>query len=369
MTTHSLRRLGPVAAAAVLALSLAACGQEEDAVTEDPTAGTSDTPETPEGALAAGDWLRSELDDGVLVNTQYDTADYSTTVEAVYALRAIEGDDADLSGVSAALADGVDEYASPGKDIYAGSLAKLVAFAADTGADPTNFGGEDLVAQLEERTGPTGRISDVSEYGDYANSLGQVWAVRGLTLAGSTEADVAWDHLLDQQCSAGFLRQDFPPPAKATTCDVDGSEPSVDATALAVLLLHDVAEGHHADALDDAVAWLVEQQAGDGSYEGGGRLPANSNSTGLAGWALHVAGEEEAAAAAAEWVRAHQVPADCDGKLAEEAGAIAYDDAALIDAGAKGITVKTAYQWRLATAQAAPALLATPEDAEPAPCP
>ncbi len=63
----------------------------------------------------------------------------------------------------------------------AGWLGKLVAFAADTGADPTD---------LEERTGPTGRISDVSEYGDYANSLGRARAVRGLTMAGSTEADV-----------------------------------------------------------------------------------------------------------------------------------------------------------------------------------
>ncbi len=61
MPTHSLRRLGSVAAAAVLALTLASCGQEDDAVTEDPAAGTSDTLETSEAARAAADWLRGEL--------------------------------------------------------------------------------------------------------------------------------------------------------------------------------------------------------------------------------------------------------------------------------------------------------------------
>jgi hypothetical protein len=113
----------------------------------------------------------------------------------------------------------------------------------------------------------------------------------------------------------------------------------------------------------------VAEQAEDGSYVGSSQLPANSNSTGLAGWALQLAGEEEAAAAAGAWVLAHQVPEGCDGVLAEAAGAIAYDDTALIAAAAKGITEETAYQWRLASSQALPALLAAPESAEPAPCP
>ncbi len=372
MTTHFPRRLGPVAVAAVLALSVAACGQEKEASTDQPTTGTVGSPEA---ATAAAEWIRGELKDGVLFNEQYDVADYSTTVEAAYALLAIEGDGADLDDVSAALAEGVDAYASPDKDVYAGSTAKLVAFAADTGADATDFGGVDLVAQLEERTAENGRISDVSQYGDYANSLGQAWAVRGLTEVASGEADAAWDYLLQQQCSDGYLRQDFPKPVKLgkvaeTSCDDDASEASVDATALAVVLLHDVAEtDEEIAAIEGAVAWLVEQQGEDGSYAGGGQLPVNGNSTGLAGWALRLVGEDDAAAAAAEWVLAHQVPADCEGMLADQAGAIAYDDTAYAAAGTKGITVKTAYQWRLTTVQAAPALLATPAGADPAQCP
>ncbi len=376
MRTARLRRTGAGLLGSTVALAaLVGCSHENDKdEAEDPAAATSEESEADEpdeAAVAAADWVAGQLTDGVLFNDEYDAADYSTTVEAAYALLAVDPEHPALEEIAPALEDGVDAYASPGKDVYAGSTAKLVSYAVDSGADPTDFGGDDLVAQMEERTDETGRISDQSEFGDYANSLGQAWAVRALTSVESAEADAAWSYLLDQQCGDGYLRQDFPKAGgKETTCDDDGSEPSVDATALAVVLLHDVAadDPDKEAALADAVAWLTSQQSEDGSFEGGGTIGANANSTGLAGWAFHVAGEEEAAERAATWVRAHQVEG-CDGALAEESGAIGYDDATVEAAGADGITEKTAYPWRLATVQAAPALLATPDDAEPAACP
>ncbi|WP_435771820.1 hypothetical protein [Nocardioides sp. SYSU DS0651] len=378
MSTHShrpLRLLGAVGLA--LALGLTACGKEDDGkqtVRDDASA----TTETPEAALAGAAWLEGELQDGVLFNREFKTADYSTTVEAAYALLAVDEHSEAVPQISEALAGGVDEYASPGEDVYAGSTAKLVSFAADTGADPHEFGGEDLVAQLEERTadeGATaGRISDQSEYGDFANSFGQAWAVRGLTLAGSEEADAAREFLLKQQCEAGYFRLSFAEPDAADqSCGAAGGkgEP-VDTTALAYVLLHDLAEDHPdlAAALDRGIDYILAEQADDGSFSGGsgGAVIPNSNSTGLAGWALHLAGEEEAAAEAAAWVRAHQL-GECEGPLADETGAIAFDDAALSAAAERGLTPKSEYQWRLATAQALPALLAVPEGAAEAPCP
>jgi hypothetical protein len=384
MSTHHQRlRRGAVAivATGIMLTGLASCGDEDgDATDADNKSGTT-TSSVPAAAAVGADWLEGQLTDGVLFNEQYQVNDFSTTVELAYSLMAIDPDFDDGAApiqaeISSALEAGVEEYAMPGKDVYAGSLAKLTAYATDTGADPTDFGGVDVLAALEERTadkGPTaGRISDVSEYGDYANSFGQTWAVRGLTNAGSDEAAAARDFLLLQQCADGYFRQDFSAPgAKDQSCDAAEGAASTDATALAVVLLDDLADSDDdlAAALDDAVGWLLAEQAEDGSYVGSSQLPTNSNSTGLAGWALQLAGEDDAAAAAAEWVLAHQVPEGCDGSLAGDAGAIAYDDAALAAAGAKGITEKTSYQWRLSSSQAVAALLAVPEDAEPAPCP
>jgi len=380
MTQHHRLRRGStlLVAGPVLLAGLVGCSTEHE---NDRAAAGGLIDHVPAPAVAGATWLEGQLADGVLYNDQYQVDDYSTTVELAYALMAVDPDFDDggvpVEGeISAALEAGVGEYATPGKDVYAGSLAKLTAYATDTGADPADFGDVDVLAALEERTADegasAGRISDVSQYGDYANTFGQAWAVRGLTQAGSDEAAAALDFLLLQQCADGYFRQDFSQPdAKDQSCDAADGEASTDATALVVVLLHDLADGD-ADltaALDAAVAWLVEQQADDGSYVGSSQLPTNSDSTGLAGWALHLVGEEDAAAAAAEWVLAHQVPADCGGELADAAGAIGYDDAALTAAAANGITVKTAYQWRLASAQALPALLATPDGAEPASCP
>ncbi|KRB77144.1 hypothetical protein ASE01_10375 [Nocardioides sp. Root190] len=363
------------AAGLILTVALAGCGKEDDAESVVETSASEAA--TPEAALAGAAWLESQLVDGVLVNREYKVDDYSTTVELAYALRAVAPESAALPAIEEALAAGVDAYASPGEDVYAGSTGKLVAFAADAGVDPRGFGGEDLVAQLEARTnddGPAkGRIVDQSSYGDYANSFGQAWAVRGLTLAGSEEAAAARDYLLQQQCTSGFVRLYFPElRAKDQTCDGAGAAPEpVDTTALAYVLLHDLAAEDPilAAALDNGINYILDQQAEDGSFSGGdGSVIPNTNSTGLAGWALHLAGEDEAAADAAVWVRGRQLGA-CEGELAKDAGAIGYDDAAVISAGGSGLTVKTEYQWRLSTAQSLPALLATPEGTTEAPCP
>jgi len=358
-----------------LTLALTACSKESDR--DGSVHGGAASSAVPEPALEGAAWLTGQLRDGVLVNRQYRTEDYSTTVEVAYALRAVDPDSEALPEIASALAAGVDAYASPGEDVYAGALAKLASFAADQGDDPRDFGGHDLIAELEERTADdgtlAGRISDQSEFGDYANSFGQAWAVRALTLAESSEAERARDFLLAQQCSEGFFRLYLAAPDAADqTCDGAGAEAEpVDTTALAYVLLHDLAahDAELATALDSGIAYILSQQAPDGSFSGGseGAIVPNANSTGLAGWALHLAGEDAAAADAARWVRAHQL-GSCEGALAEDAGAIAFDEAAL-EAGASGLTKKSEYQWRLATAQALPSLLAVPEDAAEAPCP
>jgi hypothetical protein len=61
------------------------------------------------------------------------------------------------------------------------------------------------------------------------------------------------------------------------------------------------------------------------------------------------------------WLRSLQGPgAACDGKLAGERGAIAYDPAAYKKGRKAGIGVLDVGQWQTVSAQALPALLAAP---------
>ena len=190
---------------------------------------------------------------------------------------------------------------------------------------------------------------------DYGNVFGQIWAARGLLNVASAEAPAALDFLLSQQCDDGHFPTYFD-----TSCAADDAGP--DATALAVILLSPYAASHPAlaTALDQAVDFLVGFQSGNGSFTDDNGV-ANANSTGLGGWALGVMDEHEAAEQAAVWLRALQVPGrGCDGKLASQRGAIAYDRAAYQAGRQKGLKPLTAGQWQTVAAQSVPALAYAP---------
>ncbi|UMG93136.1 prenyltransferase/squalene oxidase repeat-containing protein [Nocardioides sp. TF02-7] len=337
----------------------------------------------PAAAAATAAWLESRLVDG-LVEGPFGK-EYGTSADAAIALDAVGGHDATVEQISDAVAAEVGSYVDYDYEydevVYtgtsAGSTAKAAVLAQVAGDDSGDFGGQDLVGKLAgmvaDEAPITGRIVDAAfadgepdPTGDYANAFGQTYAARALLTAGHPAGGPVVDYLLDQQCSAGFFRLYFPGKVGDQTCDgAEPAEPSppVDTTAFVVIHLHEHADGDPelAAALDEAVAWIRGAQAADGSFDGGSATEGpNANSTGLAGWALHVAGETEAAEDAATWLRARQVPGTrCDGRLAAEAGAIAYDQAAY-DAGvADGIGV-TATQWQLVAIQALPALLAAP---------
>lgn len=358
MSTTLVRRYGAALAGGALALTLAAPAQAHDADRVPKAIGTG--------------WLQSRLGDGLLHAAYLDTftdpdnpvvvpyVDHGGTVEAAYALDAV-GRTRLLPRIAAALEDTVDSYitgadfGSPG-DQYAGATGKLLAFVADhTDADPTAFGGTDLVARLESMTGADGRIADVSSFGDSANYYGQIWAARALLGVDSPEAGAAVDFLLSKQCSGGRFLSFF-----SDTCS--GSAPGPDATAFAVILLSEYAAGDPdlAAALTKATDWLIAWQAANGSLRDDNGV-ANANSTGLGGWAFGVRGEHEAAEQAAVWLRALQVPGrGCDGKLADHRGAVAYDKAAYTAGRTKGLKRLTVGQWQTVAAQALPALAHAP---------
>ncbi len=349
-TTH--RRIAAVAAP-VLAPMLA--------VTLGVSAQPSYADATPSSSSAAS-WLAGQLTNGVVHNDQYDFDDYGLSIDFALAFAELGGQPAALQSVSGALATHVHDYTEPGfgTDVSAGGTAKVLRLAQVSGADPRSFGGVDLVARLESLTGANGRIADdltTPSDPDFANVIGQAFAVQGLTAAGSPEAAAASGFLLAQQCAGGWFRLGFSPadsPDQSCNGASPAATPDTDVTALAVLAL----QARRSDpavnqATTRAVSWLRSVQLPDGSFGGGTSTDTpNANSTGLAAAALGSVCAVAPADRAAAWVRALQVAAGQSGPLAPSVGAVAYDPAAKAAGQGSGITTATADQWRRATAQA-----------------
>lgn len=325
----------------------------------------------PVPAELAAAWLAGE--DGT--RTGFGGFSWGASIDAALALDAVPGHRDDVEAITAALADHITDYVTgegfgDAGSTYAGATAKAAVFTARVGEDPTSFGGEDLVDRLEGTVQSSGRIEDISTYGDYANVIGQSFAARALAEAGSGDADVVLDFLLAQQCGPGWFRQDFtrlaPPndwtPGAATDggCVTSSDTPNVDATALAILQLHPLAavDPDVAVAVDEGIDWLVGQQGADGALRLGS-IPPNANSTGVAGAAFVLTGEHEAAEKAAAWLRGLQFSGTrCDGAAQPEIGAVAYTPADFRTAQSEGVTdrakVARAVSQSIHALQAAP---------------
>ncbi len=334
-----------------------------------PAQATAAKPGSPAGHGAT--WLSRQFTGGLVHNPNFGGFDdYGLTIDTVFALKSIGGHHQDVRTARHALAANVDDYITGDSfgdvgSTYAGSTAKLLVLAQSTGADPTDFGGVNLVARLKSRvvtSGPAkGRIADKSTFGDNANTVGQILAVRGLTTAKSPRRAAARAFLLEQQCTAGYFRLDFAKPSAPEQSCRKKSPADPDATSYAVIQLWRTSKDlpKLRSALRHAVSWLGTQQRKNGSFVGGTSTSTpNTNSTGLAAWALGLTGRCKAAEAAATWAAGLQLGAQKPATpLAGQRGAIAYDKAGLEAGRRDGITDAVQDQWRRATAQAAPGLL------------
>ncbi|GGS27540.1 prenyltransferase/squalene oxidase repeat-containing protein [Actinokineospora fastidiosa] len=275
------------------------------------TAPVAAADEQPGPAEAAASWLAGQLADGTHMTTTFDgTAypDHGLTADVVLALDAGGVAQDAASAATAWLAANSGAYLGEGDEAYAGAHAKLALVAQAQGADPTDFGGVDLIARLTALQTDSGRFSDKSQYGDYSNGISQALAVLALHRAGGAPADAV--DFLAKACPDGGFR---------LLIDQEPCVSDVDATGYAVQAL--VAVGRDASA---ALDWLEGKQRADGGFPGSDPTPGvNANSTGLAATALAVGGRDAAAAKAVTYLLKRQV--DCSGKAAAR-GAIAYDE-------------------------------------------
>ncbi|MCY4727787.1 hypothetical protein NYO98_15975 [Nocardioides sp. STR2] len=329
---------------------------------------TDSTPST-----VAADWITDELANGLMVGSN--GPDFGLTLDTGLALHSVPGHESGVAAINAAFKPRVDEYVGDGtKESYAGALGKAAAFARAAGESPIDYGGKNLVARLEERTANVpadpaaepqaaaiaGRIFDKSADGNYANVVGQSYAVRELSLARSTEAAAARDFLLKQQCASGYFRLNFEKanvPNQSCTEGAPGSSSDTDATALAMINLiesHDNSPAVKA-ALDKASAWMIDKQRNSGALRSSGDgAQINTNTTALGGYALGLMRQSDAAQKAALWVRKNQ-PVDkykCRTALTKDTGAVAFRKDRSKAAKATGIPAEARDEWRRATAQA-----------------
>ena len=200
-----------------------------------------------------------------------------------------------------------DPAGSPTAETYAGPLGKLVVGVVAQGGDPTDFGGQDLVARLEGLMTVDGRFSDKSNFGDptnpsgdYSNTIGQVLDIIALGRATGSVPDAAGDYLLDQQCTDGGFRGNLDVAGAACTSDADAT--AFAAQALVGLL------GADDPATVDALEWLSSHQADNGGFlNQDGQY--NANTAGVAAQAFAAGGLEDELASAQEFLASLQF--DC----------------------------------------------------------
>ncbi|GEP36806.1 hypothetical protein NPS01_04690 [Nocardioides psychrotolerans] len=338
--------------------------------------------EDPAPVTAGAAWLETQLTDGLVFNPNFGGFDdYGLSIDVALGLDAIGGHDPAVQAVTDAIAANLSSYTSyPTGDsthVLAGSMGKALALATSAGRDGNAFGGTDLVADLEAQVATEalidGRIQDTFDgtqpfEADFSNTIGQAFAVQGLDAEASALVDPATDFLLAQQCTEGFFRLNFAAAdAPLQACDADPeAAPDTDVTALAVIALQSQTDDTDVQAaVTRATDWLAGAQRDNGSFGGGTSTEApNTNSTGLAGWALGTEGDTARAAEAATWVRRLQADdtAPCASGLTPDNGAIAYDAAARNTARGEGITDAVEDQFRRASAQALPGLQWAPAE-------
>lgn len=158
-------------------------------------------------------------------------------------------------------------------DVNPGRAGSLLAAAVSAGADPTSFGGMDLVTELEATySAATGAYSNTA----YAASpLNQWWAIIGLAGAQAPVPLTATTYLADQQRADGGW---------AWGAAAVSSDPDSTAFALQALL----ASGHVAPwdaAVQDGLQYLADTQDDGGGWEVFGAISADTTAAAVQAFA------------------------------------------------------------------------------------
>lgn len=304
--TRSLLALAAVAALAVLATAGPAAAAPARATTTDP-------------AVAAAGWLAQQFVDATGKPAPHgDHFDYpggtyywgGETASAIFALAATKTGADKIHSALDYMAAHVKADANLGSGDkpgpYDGSVATAALAAMVGGADPTSFGGYNLVQALKhdqctmvsaptsstDYTTPT--CPAVGAARNIFSSVSESLAILAEARGGSAPTSDAVTYFLSLQCPSGGFT------GHVDACRTNTAA-GVDETAYAIAAL--VALGGHSSELGKAVAWLTGKRSASGYWVVQGK--PNTGSTGLAASALDAAGRNSSSSRA--WLASQQV--------------------------------------------------------------
>ena len=289
-------------------------------------------------------WLADQVTDGLVHNDQFDFDDVGLSIDVALGLDAAGKKPTVVKAITKAVAKNVDAPTPRfPPSVYAGATAKAAVLALERRQGP------EVVRRRRPRhpaRGPRGdrraghrsdrgRLRPERPFGgDFANVIGQAYAASALSQAQSPKACLGRVVPAPAAVRQGLLppelhrRQDATPTRPATGPRRRSGRPTPTRRPSRCSPSSTSKGAAAKAAVKKAVAWLVDNQGADGSFGGGtSHRAANTNSTGLAGWALAEAGKASRPRRAAVWVRTYQVGRanPCSGSLAKDVGAIAYD--------------------------------------------
>jgi hypothetical protein len=270
--------------------------------------------------------------------------DGGTTADAIYALAAAKAGKSKIDAALAYFEKHVAEYTSvndtsgtPGPSD--GQVAKTALAAIVGGADPTSFGGYNLLKALkdDECTEKSGSKTDftiptcpaVGAGRNIFASVSESLIILAESRAGGSFAPsaAAVDYLRSLQCSDGGFTVET---SAGANCASD-----VDATGYAVAAL--IALGGQQAALDKATAWLTGERNAAGYWVAQGGPDVDS--TGLAAAALDAAGKDTSSSRT--WLASQQVTSGPTTGAGASRGALKFqgkfDAASSIKATADGL--------------------------------
>jgi hypothetical protein len=192
---------------------------------------------------------------------------------------------------------------------FAGATAKVLLAAEVRGADPTRFGGVNLVSRLRRLRAPSGRYRDHSKFGDFSNAFSQALAILAFSRRAGAPAK-AVSFLVSSECGNGGFPLNF----GQKTCTSDPDATAMDVQALLAAGRPGVAQR--------GLRWLARVQRPNGGFIASPGAAPNANSTGLAGEAFAAGHWSANAARAQKFLLSLQV--GCSGKAANR-GALAFD--------------------------------------------
>jgi len=241
------------------------------------SAAASSQPSIPQvsSALAGGDWLASQVTPQgyVPASGSPDTADLSATANTILALASAGVDPTVAQKALNYMEQNVDAYVSQDGSDGPGQLALLILDAHALGADPTSFGGTNLVSRLlatQQMSGAdAGLFGTESQVNDYSAGVYQqgltLAALAGVNETSGSQISAADTWLHAQQCpDGGWTSYENPDnPCNGSPADYEG--PDTNSTALAIEGLSAQGALGSQDA-KKAFKFLVAAQDSDGGW-------------------------------------------------------------------------------------------------------